>query len=47
METEIKQRCSETNRTYDPNGFNRYLKKISSENKRLYLLNTSLYLLQN
>jgi hypothetical protein len=26
IETETKQRCSKTNRGYDPNGFNRYLK---------------------
>jgi hypothetical protein len=47
-ETETKQRHSKTNRSYEPNGFNRYLLNILSENKRIYLLlSTSWYLLQN
>jgi len=30
METETKQRHRKTNRNYEPNGFNMYLKNISS-----------------
>jgi hypothetical protein len=29
METETKQRHSETKRNYEPNGFNRYVQNIS------------------
>ena len=29
MEIEIKEKHSETNRSYEPNGFNRYLENIS------------------
>jgi len=39
---------SETNRSYEPNGFNKYIQNISFQNKRIYLLlSTSWYLLQN
>jgi deoxyadenosine/deoxycytidine kinase len=33
METETKQRHSDTNRSYEPNGFNRYLENFSSKTK--------------
>ena len=48
VETETKQGHSETNRSYETNGSNRYLQNIYSYNKRIYLLlSTSWYLLQN
>jgi hypothetical protein len=37
METKIKQRHSETNRSLGPNGFNRHLWNILSYNKRIYI----------
>jgi hypothetical protein len=43
-----KHKNKETNRCYEPNVFNRYLKIFSSKHKRIYLpLNTSLMLLKN
>jgi hypothetical protein len=46
--TEIKQRHGKTNRVYESNEFNRYIKNISSVNRRTYLfLSTSWYLLQD
>ena len=45
---QTKQGHSETNRSYEANGSNRYLENILSLNKRIYvLLSTSWYLLQN
>jgi hypothetical protein len=48
LKRENKQRHIETNRSYETNGFNRYLQNILSSNKRIYiLLSTSRHLLQN
>jgi hypothetical protein len=33
METESKQRHNETNRSYEPNGFNRYIQKFHPNTK--------------
>jgi hypothetical protein len=32
IETETQERHSETNRKYEPNGFNRYIQNISPQN---------------
>jgi hypothetical protein len=48
MGTETKQRNSETNRCYEPNGSNRYLQNLLPPNKRIYpLFSISKNLLQN
>ena len=47
-ETETKQRHTEINWSYEPNGFNRYLQNNSTQNRRVYLLlSTSQNFLQN
>jgi hypothetical protein len=47
MERETKQISSGTNRSDETNGFIRNLSNIYPKNKIMYLLSTSLYLLQN
>jgi hypothetical protein len=38
IKIESKQKNGETNRSYEPNGFNRYLQNISSQNKTIHIL---------